>query len=263
MAIVANFQTMTATNNETGTLSAELGTAAGALPREIVNRYDPSVPSEEVSPCGFADVSVMTSVMGEDEVREQSVSAVRPRYQELPEGARRDFFLIPAFKSVTGEKILEPSETEHCTIFAEVVDDQPVVDRTKAMIVAQAFDSNNPQRPASQFSARIIPARPISAAGPHGPVGLNELFCQRQHHRQYMLGNGLRIRPCLIEQQDASFRTVVDVNHIISSASGSDGQQVRAALKKITTGIVDFRRFRTGAKLMAMGSGQSLPIFIC
>ena len=149
LVIIPNFQTTTATSNESGTLTAELGTAAGALPREILNRYDPSVPTEDASPCGFADVSMLSSVMEEDEVREQSISTVRPRFQELPEGARRDFYLVPAFKSVTGEKVLEPSETEHCTIFAEVIDDQPVVDRTKAMIVAQAFDSNNPQRPGS------------------------------------------------------------------------------------------------------------------
>ncbi len=149
LAIVANFQTPTATNNQTGTLSAQLNSGSGAIPREVLNRYDPSQASEGVNPCGFADVSVMTSVMEDESVREQSVPGIRPRYQELPEGTRRDFFLVPAFKAVPGEKILEPSETEHCTIFAEVVDGAPVVDRTKAMIVAQAFDSNNPQRPGS------------------------------------------------------------------------------------------------------------------
>lgn len=151
LAIVANFQTVTASNNQTGTLSAQLSGLAGGggIPREILNRYDPSAPSDGVNPCGFADVCAITSVLPEEEVRGQIDSSIRPKFQELAEGTQRDFFLVPAFKAVKGEKILEPNETQHCTIFAEVVNGTPAIDRAKALLVAQAFDSNNPQRPGS------------------------------------------------------------------------------------------------------------------
>jgi hypothetical protein len=147
LTVVANFQTTTENNNETGTLQADLS-ELGALPRALLNRADPTVTaSSGVNPCGFADVCAINHVMGD--TLQQSAPTIRPRYQELPEGSQEDFFLVPAFQSVTAEKILEPGETVHCTIFAEVVGGIPAIDRTKALLVAQAFDTSNPQRPGS------------------------------------------------------------------------------------------------------------------
>ena len=101
--------------------------------------------------CGTADVQALTQLMGENPIRGQAApSAVRARYQELPAGAQRDFYLLPAFQSVTAQKILEPNETVHCTIFAELDGQgQPSVSRSKALAVAEAFDSNNPYRTGS------------------------------------------------------------------------------------------------------------------
>jgi hypothetical protein len=147
LTVVANFQTPTETSNQTGTLTASLSDF-GALPRAVLNRADPRSSTDSgVSPCGYADVCAITNVL--DDTREQSVSEIRPRYEELAEGAQEDFFLVPAFRSVTGEKILGPDETLHCIIFAEVVDGTPALDRTKALAIAQAFDTNNPERPGS------------------------------------------------------------------------------------------------------------------
>lgn len=150
LTVVANFQTTTETSSQTATLQAKLSDI-GALPRAVLNRLDTSSTDSEVvgDRCGYADACLVHTMMRGFETNQQSVSTIRPRFEELAEGAQEDFYLIPAFKSVTGEKILEPGETVHCTIFAEVVNGTPAIDRTKALAVAQAFDTNNPQRPGS------------------------------------------------------------------------------------------------------------------
>lgn len=109
--------------------------------------------------CGTADVTALTNLLGEGRVmgtspkatvRTQAAPAVRSRFQELAEGSRQSFFLITAFKTVTAEKVLQPEETLHCTIFAELNSaGRPCISREKALQVAQAFDSNNPRRSGS------------------------------------------------------------------------------------------------------------------
>ncbi|MCA9797261.1 MAG: hypothetical protein KC910_35870, partial [Candidatus Eremiobacteraeota bacterium] len=69
---------------------------------------------------------------------------VLPRFQELAEGSVETFFSSFTGLNVTCQKVLEPNETLHCTIFAEVVSGTPVVSRARALQIAQAFDSNNP-----------------------------------------------------------------------------------------------------------------------
>ncbi|HIB65181.1 MAG TPA: hypothetical protein EYO33_08740 [Phycisphaerales bacterium] len=150
LAVVGNFQTSTETPNETGTLTTVLSDL-GAIPR-VAARVDPSAQESGSfeNPCGFPDACAIDRLIGEPRAQQSTSStAIRPRFQELAEGAEEDFFLVPAFKSVTGRKILQPNETVHCTIFAEVVGGNPVIDRSKALEIAQAFDSNNPQRPGS------------------------------------------------------------------------------------------------------------------
>lgn len=143
---------------ETSTTSAEVvATIAqgGSLARMLLGRS--SVADEEPgtaiaqSRCGTADVSTLAKLMGDaPEPRAQAAPGVRARFEDLPEGAQREFFLITIFKKVTAEKVLAPEETVHCTIFAELDEQgEPCLSRAKALQIAQAFDTNNPNRPGS------------------------------------------------------------------------------------------------------------------
>lgn len=129
------------------------------LPRVDPGRHDShasdGAESPFFSPCGYPDAYSLNHLIGDDSTNQQATSAIRPRYQELEEGAREDFFLVPVMRAVPGQKMLAPNETLHCTIFAEVVGGNPVIDRTKALEVARAFDSNNPQRPGSGIYSQV------------------------------------------------------------------------------------------------------------
>lgn len=149
LAVIANFQSSAETSSVTGQLSAALSDIGGVVVPRIAQRFDPSAQGD-VSPCGYADVCAFDHLTSGPVSRQAAVpSTVRPRFQELPAGSQEDFFLVPGFRSVTAEKILEPGETTHCTIFAEVVNNTPVMTAQRARIIAEAFDSNNPQRPGS------------------------------------------------------------------------------------------------------------------
>lgn len=155
LTVVGNFQTTTETPSQTARVSATLSSLSGvnlSTENRALGRVAPEEgDSEATYRCGYGDVCALDHLLEETENRGVLAQQpeIRARFQDLPEGARRDFFLIPAFRDVTGQKVLEPIETEHCTIFAEVINDQPVVNRTKALAIAEAFDSNNPERPGS------------------------------------------------------------------------------------------------------------------
>ena len=139
-----------------------------------------SEPAILQAPCGTSDVASLTTLMGEGsggrngaDILSQAVPTIRPRFQELPEGAEEKFFLITAFKSVQAKKVLEPSETVHCTIFAEL-DGQgnPCITRQKALQVATAFDSNNPNRPGSGIYDQVRNA--FGSEWNQNPLGGND-----------------------------------------------------------------------------------------
>jgi hypothetical protein len=152
--LVSPFQPPGETSSLVANVVAAVQQGPPALARLTLGKSDSehgAGPSVGHPACGTADVTTLTALMGENPaIQGQVAPPVRARYQELPEGAQEDFFLITAFTTVTAEKVLEPNETEHCTIFAEL-DDQgnPCVSRQKALAIAEAFDSNNPNRPGS------------------------------------------------------------------------------------------------------------------
>lgn len=174
LTVVANFQTADESPNITGTLTATLADFAGTTPRIVSRAEEPSARSADVNPCGYGDTCALSAFAG-DTFNAQSTAqpAVRKRFQELAEGATEDFIIVPAgFKTVTGQKILAPNETLHCTIFAEVVNNAPIIDRTKALAIAQAFDSNNPQRPGSGIYDQVRAV--FGSEWNQNPVGGND-----------------------------------------------------------------------------------------
>ncbi len=151
LTVIANFQTPGETPDTDGALSATLEDLTGLLPRAVSLRTSEEQQEDaDTDRCGYADACALNHLMGRG-IRAQGTpqTSIRPRYQELPEGAEEDFYLIPAFKSVTTRKMLGPNDTVHCTIFAEVVNGVPSLSRARAVNIAAAFDSNNPQRPGS------------------------------------------------------------------------------------------------------------------
>lgn len=127
--------------------------------------------------CGTAEVGALLKLLDDETARSQSLptddSAIRARYEELPEGSQREFFLITGFRKVTAAKVLQPSETAHCTIFAELDTlGQPCISREKALAVAEAFDSQNPNRPGSGIYDQVRAA--FGSEWNQNPVGGND-----------------------------------------------------------------------------------------
>ena len=72
---------------------------------------------------------------------------IRAKFQEIAEGDSINFFIVTSGLTVSCRKMHDDAETEHCSVFAEVVGGNPVVDKAKALEIATAFDSNNPFLP--------------------------------------------------------------------------------------------------------------------
>lgn len=123
--------------------------------------------------CGTADIVNLTSLTGIEEAPEVNAQAdprIRARFQELAEGTVRTFYLITAYRSTEAAKMLQPSETQHCTIFAELdAQGNPCISRAKALRIAQAFDSNNPRRPGSGIYGQVRAA--FGSEWNQNPVG--------------------------------------------------------------------------------------------
>ena len=120
-------------------------------------RNDRILAQAEVSAphCGFPHAG--KSVSPETIQAASSVRArtILPRFAELPEGSTESFYLLPGAVTITAERVLEPSETRNCTIFAEVVNGEPILARETATAVARAFDLDNPQRPGTGIYQQV------------------------------------------------------------------------------------------------------------
>lgn len=142
-----NTQTTTTTAQAVTTLSRTLTPPLAKLARAQALTRD-AVPH-----CGTTEARVFAEVMDleDSHINPRQDPTIRARFENLAAGSREDFFLLPGFTTITAEKVLEPNQTTHCTIFAEVDSgtNMPVISTAKAMMVAEAFDSNNPQRPGS------------------------------------------------------------------------------------------------------------------
>ncbi|MFA5506790.1 MAG: hypothetical protein WC314_17005 [Vulcanimicrobiota bacterium] len=153
LVVVANHQVTTETSSASAAAKVNLVGPTSTARDLVQGRTDSDLPTG-FNPCGYADAYAYSQVL-EPEVMEQSSPEIRPRYQELAEGEEVEFNLVISAKKIRARKILEPSETIHCSIFAEVLDGTPVVDRAKALAVAEAFDSDNPQRRGSGIYEQV------------------------------------------------------------------------------------------------------------
>lgn len=65
---------------------------------------------------------------------------VLPRFQELPQGADQNFLIVTNGQTVTCRKVLAENQTVHCTIFAQVVGNAPIVSEATALQIQAAWD---------------------------------------------------------------------------------------------------------------------------
>ncbi len=161
VTVVANFQPEAQTTTTTSQLVATLNSFGPAPVPRFADLSEDEAEEGFVAvgaSCGTPDawafaehLSLQTSA--DEQIVPQQVLG---RYQDLPEGAEEQFFIIPIFNNITTKKVLQPNETLHCTIFAEVDGNgNPVLSRQKALLIAEAFDSNNPQRPGSGIYQQV------------------------------------------------------------------------------------------------------------
>lgn len=65
---------------------------------------------------------------------------IRPRFQQLAQGADQNFLIVTNNQTVTCRKILAESQTVHCTIFAQVVGGNPILSEATALQIQAKWD---------------------------------------------------------------------------------------------------------------------------
>ncbi len=109
-----------------------------------VNRLDLSRRSSEVSShmqCGTCFITAQDFQRAERTVPENQI---RAQISPVGPGETVSLFIITSFQTVTCQRLLNDSQAQNCLIFAEVVNGTPVITESRALQIAQAFDSDNP-----------------------------------------------------------------------------------------------------------------------
>lgn len=106
--------------------------------------------ADQVQGCATAWLIAQEKAERESGVLQQTEPTPSPSptpavdYGSLAPGESAAFYVATTFRTVEATRLLDDSQTEHCLIFAEVVDGQPVVSEARALEVAAAFDRDNP-----------------------------------------------------------------------------------------------------------------------
>lgn len=66
---------------------------------------------------------------------------IQPRFQDLPKDADFNFIIATNGQTVTCRKVLADNATQHCTIFAQVVGNVPIVPEATAQQIANTWDA--------------------------------------------------------------------------------------------------------------------------
>lgn len=104
---------------------------------------------------------------------------VLPRFQEIAKGADQNFKIITTGQTVTCRKILDETQTLHCTIFAQVVNNVPVMTEADALLIQAAWDTNNPFRTGSGIYDQdrdVFGSEWTNAGGRDGDSKVNLVF---------------------------------------------------------------------------------------
>lgn len=106
--------------------------------------------ADKVQGCATAWLIAQEKAERESGILQQTTPTPTPTpdpatdYGSLAPGETASFYVATTFRTVEAARLLDDSQTEHCLIFAEVVDGQPVVNEARALEVAAAFDNDNP-----------------------------------------------------------------------------------------------------------------------
>lgn len=127
------------TENSGATTATTTALRAEALiPSVQPPEHDHDGPQKDLPP------ALLRAELEQAQSRPRVEPEIRPKFQELAEGAQQTFFISISNLTVTCQKMHDDSETDHCTIFAERVGGVPVITKTKALEIAAAFDDDNP-----------------------------------------------------------------------------------------------------------------------
>lgn len=69
--------------------------------------------------------------------------AISAKFQQIAKGADQTFFIVTTSQTVTCRKMLAENQTQHCTVFAQVVGGTPIIDETRALAIQNAWDVDN------------------------------------------------------------------------------------------------------------------------
>ncbi|MFA5506271.1 MAG: hypothetical protein WC314_23110 [Vulcanimicrobiota bacterium] len=117
-------------------LSSGEGQAVEEPPARTLSRAEAGVGRQ----CG-------TSFLSESDWKEaDGVRAQEVRYQisQVEPGQSLDFFVITTFRTISAQRLLTDAQTEHCLIFAEVLEGSAVITEEAALAIAEGFDRDNP-----------------------------------------------------------------------------------------------------------------------
>ncbi|MBS2039767.1 hypothetical protein JST97_32585 [bacterium] len=103
-----------------------------------VNKLDPNAqePGRDLPPDLIArDLEQIRSA--------PSVGRISVKFQQIAKGADQNFFIVTTSQTVTCRKMLAENQTQHCTVFAQVVGGNPIIDETRALAIQNAWDVDN------------------------------------------------------------------------------------------------------------------------
>ena len=118
-------------------LSSGEGTATSNRQSTLSRALESGAPQ-----CGTCFISAQDVEQGNQLVRQRQ--DIRAQFAGTATGGTADFFIVTTFQTVTCRRLLTDAQTEHCLIFAELVNGNPVISEATALQVAQGFDSDNP-----------------------------------------------------------------------------------------------------------------------
>lgn len=199
LGIVSTFMPVNAASSQKSDI---VSTVLGSIHAQLIQALPPDAQSvgslsQNFPACATSqarELAELLNAQGSDDHMIVGQNQAGGSYEDLPEGAERNFYMITASQTVRARKMLAPNETTHCTIFAEL-DGQgnPCIDRAKALTVAQAFDSSNPNRPGSGIYDQVRTAfgsewNQNPPGGRDGDMKIVIMFFRSQSVGDYLFG---------------------------------------------------------------------------
>lgn len=123
--------------------TVDLRASQGTGPVEETPSPERRARAESEAAIGCATSRLATQVPSEV-LQQSDPTPTRPRWGSVAPGEVVSFFVATTFRETSCTRLLSDEQTQHCLIFSEVIDGEPVLDPDRALEVANAFDRDNP-----------------------------------------------------------------------------------------------------------------------